>query len=107
MKALLVLAMAVTVGLIVTRFRQTRNIRHLVVTLQGLIYVAGAAFVGMEVRAIPLLFLAHSVAVVVAWIGLIEWIWRGRFRWYLFVAPIATFASFWVNNYLGGQRYEA
>jgi asparagine N-glycosylation enzyme membrane subunit Stt3 len=107
MKVLIVLAVIVTLGLVALHFRKHRDVKKTAGMLALFALLVALAIAGGVTRAIPPLFLAHIIAVIVAWAALMWYILGGRFFWYAYALPVATVLFFWVLEYTEGSRHEA
>ncbi len=106
MKALLILAILLTFGLIFLRYRRNRNGRQLLVSLGSFILLISLGIMGNITRPIIPLFLAHIVLIVFAWLGLLYYMFRGRYVWWLIFSPVATIVLFIALSLIEGSRYE-
>ncbi|SFV90969.1 hypothetical protein MNB_SV-4-523 [hydrothermal vent metagenome] len=106
MKALLILAVLLTFGMIFLRYRHTRDIRQMLVSLGSFVILISLGIMGNITRPIIPLFLAHIVLMVFAWLGLLYYIFRGKYVWWLILSPAATIVLFVALSLLEGSRYE-
>jgi len=107
MKALLVLVLLATLVLIGVSYRKHRDIKKLFLSLGLFGVLIGLGIAGGVMRAIVPLYLAHIVAIIVAWGALVWYVLGGRFYWYTYLLPVLTVALFWVLEYTEGSRHEA
>ncbi len=96
----------ITLGLIALDWYRRRDNRKTLLAGATLVLLASYLIAGTVLRAILPLYLAHLVLVAVAWIGLLYYLLRGRYVWWIFLLPAATLALLVVLNFLEGSRYE-
>jgi hypothetical protein len=106
MKALLILAVLLTLGLIVGLYRRNKDTRRLLVALATFSVIVSLGIVGNITRPIIPLFLAHIVLVVLAWGGLLYYLFRKKYLWWLIFSPAVTIILFVALSLLEGSRYE-
>ncbi len=106
MKALLILAILLTFGLIFLLYSRNHNGKQLLVSLGSFILLISLGIMGNITRPIIPLFLAHIVLIVFAWLGLLYYMFRGRYVWWLIFSPVATIVLFIALSLLEGSRYE-
>ena len=106
MKALLILAILLTFGLIFLRYWRNRNGKQLLVSLGSFILLISLGIMGNITRPIIPLFLAHIVLIVFAWLGLLYYMFRGRYVWWLIFSPVITIVLFIALSLIEGSRYE-
>ncbi len=106
MKALLILAILLTFGLIFLRYWRNRNSKQLLVSLGSFIFLISLGIMGNITRPIIPLFLAHIVLIVFAWLGLLYYMFRGRYVWWLIFSPVITIVLFIALSLIEGSRYE-
>ncbi len=106
MKALIVVSVLVTVGLIVLQYKRERRILNMVISLGSFALLISLGIVGNITRPIVPLFLAHLVLVVFSWFGLLYYILRHRYLWWAILSPAVTILLFVALSLLEGSRYE-
>ncbi|MBU1668105.1 hypothetical protein KKC13_06765 [bacterium] len=102
MKVLVVLALFAAIGLIFLFYKREKNIQKLLFSLTLLSVIIAYAVVGNVMRSIMPLFLAHIMALILAYGGLIYYILRARTQWILWLLPALTLLFYvllaWVGN---------
>ncbi len=106
MKALLFLALLLTLLGIALRWRKEKHSKHALIATGLLIWIVSIGYMGMITRPIPPLFMLHLLFVAVAWIALWWYIVRKVLMWWFFLLPLATIALFLFFEYLEGSRHE-
>jgi len=106
MKALLIFAVLLTFGLIFLLYRRNRDGKKLLISLLTFVALISLGIMGNIARPIIPLFLTHIVLIVFAWLGLLYYLLRDRYIWWLIFSPVATIVLFVVFSLLEGSRYE-
>ena len=106
MKALLILAILLTFGLIFFLYSRNRDVKKLLIALLSFIALISLGIMGNITRPIIPLFLAHIVLIVFAWLGLLYYLFRERYLWWLIFSPVVTIVLFVALSLLQGSRYE-
>lgn len=104
MKALIVMAILLVIGLILLIHKKENNIPKMLFSFSILLSIIGLAVVGNVMRSIMPLFLAHIIALIMAYGGLIYYILRERKQWTLWSLPIGTLAIFIVIAWIGNEH---
>ncbi len=102
----LVLIVLLTLGAVALDWYWRRDWKKSLLALGTVILLIAFAITGMTLRPILPLFLGHVVLLVVAWLGLLYYLWKGRFLWWIVLLPALTLLLFVVLNFLEGSRYE-
>ena len=102
MKILVVLALFLAIGLISLSYKRENNIQKLLFSLMVLAAIITFAVVGNMMRSIMPLFLAHIMALILAYGGLIYYVLRARTQWILWLLPVLTLLFYiflaWIGN---------
>ncbi len=81
------------------------QLRKTLIASGVMIYIASMATLGMTMRPIVPLFVAHSLAIVASWVALIYYVGSGKLYWWVLALPLLSVAAFVGLNYLEGSRY--
>jgi hypothetical protein len=106
MKALLVIAILLTFGLIFFRYSRNKDTKKLLISLGSFILIIALGIVGNITRPVIPFFLAHIILIVFAWVGLLYYMLRDRYVWWLILSPSVTIVLFVVWSLIAGSRYE-
>jgi glycopeptide antibiotics resistance protein len=106
MKALIVLTVLLTLAVILLQYRREKNFTHTLIALLSFGIVISFAVAGNVTRPIIPLYLAHFVLVIMAWGGVLYYLFRRRFLWWLILSPAVTIILFVALSLLEGSRYE-
>jgi len=106
MKALLVIAILLTFGLIFFHYSRNKDTKKLFVSLGSFILIIALGIAGNITRPVIPFFLAHIVLIVFAWVGLLYYMLRDRYVWWLIFSPAVTIVLFVIWSLVAGSRYE-
>ena len=106
MKALIVLVIVVTLGIIFFQYSRTKNLKKLLLSLGSFAVICSLGVVGGLTRPIPPLFIAHLVLIVFAWGALFYYMVKERYYWWMILSPVVTIVLFLVMEYFAGSGHE-
>jgi hypothetical protein len=102
MKAIIILAILLAIGLIILFYKREKDIQKMLFSLFILSSIIGLAVVGNVMRSLLPLFLAHIVALIFSYGALLYYIFRDRTEWIWWLLPVGTLALYiffaWVGN---------
>jgi hypothetical protein len=106
MKALIILAILTTLAIIFFKYSRDKDLKKLFISLFSFLLIFSLGIVGNLTRQIIPLFLTHIVLVVAAWGGLMWYLLRGRYYWWLIFSPLVTIGLFLLLELLTGSSHE-
>ncbi len=106
MKALIILVMLATLGIIFFHYSKNKNLKKLFIALATFVVIVSLAVVGNLTRQIMPIFMTHIVLIVVSWAGLIVYLLRDRYYWWIIFSPILTIGLFLLLELLTGSSHE-
>jgi len=106
MKALIILAILATFGIIFFQYSRNRNIKKLLVALVTFGVIISLAVVGNLTRPVIPIFIAHIILVIIAWGGLILYLIREKYYWWVVFSPVVTIVLFLILEMLTGSGHE-
>jgi hypothetical protein len=106
MKALIILAILATLAIIFFKYSRDRDLKKLFISLLSFLLIVSLGIVGNLTRQIIPLFLTHIVLVVAAWGGLMWYLLRGRYYWWLIFSPLVPIGLFLLLELLTGSSHE-
>jgi len=106
MKALIIIAILATFGLIFFLYSRNKDTKKLFIALGSFLLIISLGIVGNITRPVIPFFLAHIVLIVFAWVGLLYYLIRGRYVWWLIFSPAVTIILFVIWSLIAGSRYE-
>ena len=106
MKVLIILAILATLVIIFFSYSRNKDLRKLFIALGSFLLIISLAIVGNVTRQVMPLFLAHIVLIVVAWGGLMLYIVRDRYYWWVIFSPLVTIGLFLLLELLTGSGHE-
>jgi len=106
MKALIILAILVTLAIIFFQYSRNKDLKKLLIALGSFLIIVSLGIIGNLTRQIIPLFMAHIVLIVVSWGGLIVYLVRDRYYWWIIFSPVVTIGLFLVLELLTGSGHE-
>lgn len=106
MKALIVLVILATLAGIVFQYSRKKDIKKLLIALVTLGAIFTLGVLGNITRQVFPLFIAHIVLVIISWGGLIVYLLRGKYYWWVIFSPIVTIGLFLLLELLTGSSHE-
>jgi hypothetical protein len=94
MKAMIILAIFITLGVIGLDFYRHRDWKKLLVSLGVFGIILTLAGLGNMTRTVVPLFIAHFVLIVFAWAALLFYVAREKFYWQVLFSPAITLLLF-------------
>ncbi|RLA72930.1 MAG: hypothetical protein DRG30_06855 [Epsilonproteobacteria bacterium] len=94
MKAMIILAILATLGLVAIDFHRHRDWKRLLISLGIFGFVLTLAGLGNMLRTVIPIFIAHFVLIVIAWGALLIYIFRGKLYWPVILSPLVTIILF-------------
>lgn len=107
MKAFIVLAVLVTLGIIWLFYRRSRDMKKLFIALATFGVIVSLAVLGNVTRQIMPIYMAHIILVLLSWGGLIVYLLKGRYYWWIIFSPVITIGVFLLLEFLTGSGHEA
>jgi len=104
MKAVIVLAILFSIGLIVLMYKREDDVQKMAFSFFILLAIIGLAVVGNVMRSVMPLFLAHIVALIMAYGGLVYYVLREKTQWILWLLPLATLILYVLTAWIGNEH---
>jgi len=106
MKALIILAIFATLGGIFLQYSRNKDLKKLFIALVTFGVIASLAVVGNLTRQVMPIYLAHIMLTVASWGGLIVYLVRDRYYWWIVFSPAVTIGLFLLLELLTGSSHE-
>ncbi len=106
MKALIILAILTTLAIIFFLYRRNKDLKKLFIALATFGVVISLAVVGNMTRQVIPIFMAHIVLIVLSWGGLLFYLARDKYYWWLIFSPVVTIGLFLLLEFLTGSGHE-
>ena len=106
MKALIILAILATLAIIFFQYSRNRDLKKLFIALGSLVLIVSLGIMGNLTRQVIPLFLVHIVLVIIAWGGLLLYLLRDRYYWWVIFSPFVTIGLFLLLEFLTGSAHE-
>ncbi|NOR55217.1 MAG: hypothetical protein GQ531_03320 [Sulfurovum sp.] len=106
MKALIILAILLTLAIIFFQYNRNKDVKKLLISLGTFIAILSLGFMGAITRQVMPIFIAHIVLVIIAWGGLFVYFIRDKYYIWVLFSPIITIGIFLVLELLTGSSHE-
>ena len=106
MKALIILAILATLVIIFFQYSRNKELKKLFIALGSFLLIISLGVMGNLTRQVIPLFMAHIVLIVIAWGGLMVYIVRGKYYWWIIFSPVVTIGLFLLLELLTGSGHE-
>lgn len=106
MKALIIILVLATLAMIFFSYSRNRDLKKLLLTLGSFVILIALGIMGNLTRQVIPLFLTHIVLIVFAWGGIVWYMIRDRFYWWLIFSPVVTLGLFLLLEFLTGSGHE-
>jgi len=106
MKALIILAILATLAIIFFQYSRSKDLKKLFIALGSFLLVVSLGIMGNLTRQVIPLFMAHVVLIIIAWGGLMVYLFRDRYYWWIIFSPSVTIGLFLLLELLTGSGHE-
>jgi putative effector of murein hydrolase len=105
MKTLVVLAILFAIGIIFLMYKRENDVRKMLFSFLVLGSIIGFAVVGNVMRSVLPLFLAHVIALILSYGGLVYYVFKDKMQWILWLLPLATLAFYLIIAWVGNEHF--
>ena len=106
MKALIILTILATLAIIFFQYSRNKDLKKLFIALGSFLLIISLGVMGNLTRQVIPLFMAHIVLMVIAWGGLMVYLMRDRYYWWIIFSPVVTIGMFLLLELLTGSGHE-
>ncbi len=106
MKALIILAILATLAIIFFQYSRNKDLKKLFIALGSFLLIISLGIIGNLTRQVIPLFMAHIVLIVIAWGGLMVYLIREKYYWWIIFSPAITIGLFLLLELLTGSGHE-
>ena len=106
MKALIILAILATLAIIFFTYSKNKDLKKLFIALGSFGLIVALGIMGNITRQVIPLFLAHLVLIIAAWGGLLVYLFRDKYYWWIIFSPLITIGLFLLLELLTGSGHE-
>lgn len=106
MKGLIIVAIIMTLGILFLYYFKTKNLKKLLISLGTFGVILGLAVAGNVTRQVLPLFIAHLILLIFAWGGLLFYLFKDRYYWWILFSPALTIGVFLIMELLTGSGHE-
>jgi Ca2+/Na+ antiporter len=104
MKALIILALIVALGLIFISYKRESDIPKMLFSLLILSSIIMLALMGTVMRSLTPLFLLHIGALILSYGGFIYYVFSESKQWILWSLPVGTLALYVLLAWIGNEH---
>ena len=106
MKALIILAILATLAILFFQYSRNKNLKKLLIALATFGAIISLAVVGNLTRQVFPIFIAHVILIIIAWGGLLVYMFKDRYYWWILFSPVVTIGLFLLLEFLTGSGHE-
>jgi hypothetical protein len=106
MKVMIVLAILFTVAIVFFKYRKDKNIKKLLLSLGSFAVIISLAVMGNLTRPVVPIYIAHLLLIIFAWAGLLWYVFKNRYYWWVIFSPVVTIGLFLLLELLTGSGHE-
>ena len=106
MKVLIIILILATLVAIFFKYSRNKDLKKLFIALSSFLLIISLGVMGNLTRQVIPLFLAHIVLIIGAWGGLLWYLLRDRYYWWLIFSPLVTISLFLLLELLTGSGHE-
>jgi len=106
MKALIILAILATLAILFFQYTRNKNLKKFLISLVTFGAIISLAVVGNLTRQVFPIFIAHIILIIIAWGGLLVYMFKDRYYWWILFSPVITIGLFLLLEFLTGSGHE-
>ena len=103
MKAFIILTVFATLGIIFFQYSRNKDLKKLFIALITFAVIIALSVVGNVTRPVMPIFLAHMMLIIASWVGLVLYLVRERYYWWLIFSPVVTIVLFLLLETVAGS----
>jgi len=104
-KALIILVIFVTLAIIFFKYNREKDLKKFLFSLVTFAVIVSLAVVGNLTHPVIPIYIAHIIFVILAWGGLVTYVFKRKYYWWLIFSPVVTIGLFLLLEYLEGSRH--
>ena len=106
MKALIILAIFATLAILFFQYRRNKNLKKLFIALMTFGIIISLAVLGNLTRQVMPIYLTHIILTLFSWGGLIVYLVRDKYYWWMIFSPAVTIGLFLLLEFFMGSGHE-
>ena len=106
MKALIVLVIFATLGIIFLQYSRNKDLKKLLTAIITFALIITLSIVGNITRPVIPIYMAHMMLIVTSWVGLILYLAKEKYYWWIIFSPIVTIGLFLLLEFIAGSGSE-
>lgn len=103
MKALIILVIFATLGIIFFQYSRNKDLKKLLIALTTFAMIITLSIVGNLTRPVMPIFMAHIMLIVASWVGLLLYLIKQRYYWWIIFSPVVTIVLFLLLELIAGS----
>jgi len=104
MKTVIIIAILIGIGLPILNYKRDKELKNLLISFLLLGGIISLIIVGNVMRSILPFFLAHIIALILAYGSYILYLIKGRLYWYIYLLPFSTLALYIIIAFIGNRH---
>ena len=106
MKALIILGILATLAILFFLYSRNKDLKKLLIGLVTFGVIISLAVLGNLTRQVMPIFMTHIVLIILSWGGLLVYLVRDKYYWWIIFSPVITIGLFLVLEFLTGSGHE-
>jgi len=106
MKALIILVILATLAITFFQYTRSKDLKKLFIALGSFLIIVSLGIMGNLTRQVIPLFMAHIILIVISWGGLMVYLLRDKYYWWIIFSPLVTIGLFLLLELLMGSGHE-
>ena len=103
MKALMILVIFATLGIIFFQYSRGRDLKKHLSALVTFALIITLLVLGNVTRPVMPIFMAHIMLIIASWGGLVFYLLREKYYWWVIFSPVVTILLFLLLEFLAGS----
>ena len=103
MKALIILVIFATLGIIFFQYSRNKDLKKLLIALTTFAMIITLSIVGNLTRPVMPIFMAHIILIIASWVGLVFYLMKQRYYWWVIFSPVVTIVLFLLLELIAGS----
>lgn len=100
---IVLLVVLVLLGAVYLKYKRNSDKKQLAINISYLSVIIGLGMAGRVMHSISSLYIAQYIALVIALLGFLYFLFRNKFIWWTLFAPIAILALYLVLAFTTGE----
>ncbi len=106
MKALIILVVLATLGIIFFQYSRNKELKKLLISLGTFAAIISLGVLGNLTRQVFPLFISHIILIIISWGTLIVYLIRDRYYGWVIFSPLVTIGLFLLLELVTGSGHD-